>query len=379
MRRRSLLALAATVGGLSGCSALGVEPFDSGGPATAEPRETTTESATPSLPYAAPTAAGNVEQARGIEVRNRRSTTAYVTLVVEDGERTVYVDSRAVPPGGTVTHDGLIRRKGVYRVLFETADGARAVHGWAVGEDWLGSKLTARVTEGGVETRQLAICNPDCPPIESAGESIDLPTEDNTDPGREVVGALKVRNDRSETTPVEISVARDERALLDYRYRLPAGVTVLVPVAREHGAYDLAVRTDAGRLARTWHLPEETYPNLRVGRNGPAVECEAGDLRVTGVRNGDDRGHRVGLRLRADGRTVVERTVDVPADGFVNRLDLTAQGERLGLDVRVGDRSLTGNWTLCPPPDLQVLVLENFLFLRSGERVLVSSAPGIGG
>lgn len=376
MRRRSLLALAAGgVAGLSGCSALGVEPFAADRTPTAERRGTTASSSTPELPYTSPTAAGNVENARGIEVRNHRSTTAYVTLVVEDGERTVYLDSRPIPPGGTAVHDALVRRRGVYRVLLETARGSRAVHGWVVGEDWLGSKLTAEVTDEGVETRQVAICTPGCPPIESSGTSIDLPSEDNTDPGREVVGALGIRNDRSVATPVDVAVDRGSRTLLDYRYRLPAGVTALIPVAREHGVYDLSIRANGGRLAREWHLPEETYPNLRVGRNGPAVECDRDRLRVTAVRNATGRARAVEVRLRADGRTVAERSLSVPAKGFVNRLDLEVGGTRLGLDVRVGDRTLTADWTLCAPPPIQVLVLDSFLLLRNGERVLLSSGP----
>lgn len=384
--RRSLLALAAgAAGGLAGCSAvgpLGGGPRDgsadgdgSGGPAAG----TGTPTPAPARPYASSDPAENVERSRALRVRNERRRSAYVTVLVEDGDRTVFLDSGTVPAAGSVTYRDLVRRRGIYRLTVETADGVRAVRRWVIGESWSVGAVV-RVGTDGVRLDQRGVCDPACPPVASNGTAVDLPAREPRDAGRAVKAGIDVHNARPSTAPVAVTVAAGDRTLVDYRYRLPADATIHLPVTGAPGTYDLSVRSDGGRIDAAWHVPEEALPTIRLGPNGPAPACRNDRLGLTGVRNATDRERRVTVRIEADGRTVAARTFDLAATAERTDLGLRARGETFGVEAELASGpSLRAAWGLCPPGALRLLVIGPDLFLRTPERVVAVGRSRGGG
>jgi hypothetical protein len=364
--RRAVLA---AVPLLAGCSAF------SGGDegTTTETAPTTTRSPTPTLPLTASDPASTLETARGIDVRNGRSETAFTTVVVEDGDRTVYAASGTVGRDETWRHENLVARPGVYRVIVETGTGERAVHGWVVGEQWGRRNLVARLVTGGVTTRQYGICSPDCPPMRAEGESVPLPSESRTDPGREVAGAVTLENARGQTAPVSLRVATDDRTLVDYRYWVPPGVRAIVPVVRTDGVYDLAVSGPDRRLERRWYVPEEPFPQFRVGVDGVASDCEFGQTRITGVRNSGGSTRTVGVAVQSGDRTGESETVSLSPDES-RSLGLAVAPGPTTLSVFVdGTERLTAGWTVCPGGPLRVIVVDGTVFVRNDDRVVASA------
>ncbi|MFB6282215.1 MAG: hypothetical protein ABEH40_09360 [Haloferacaceae archaeon] len=376
MDRRSLLGLAAgAVGGLAGCSAVG--PFggdsDGRGEGRRTPRETATATPTPDLPYASSDAAENLDRSRALRVRNERSRPAYVTVLVEDGNRTVFLDSRTVPAAGSVTHEGLVRRRGIYRLTAETADGVRAVRDWMVGESW-GTGAVVRVRDDAVGLDQQGVCDPACPPMPSSGTAADLPARDPGADGPPASGGINLRNARASPARAGVVVDGPTRTLLDYRYRLPAGATVHVPAVRAAGTYDLSVRGPGGRFDAAWHVPEEQFPTVRIDGDGPAPACAHDRLRLTGIRNAARRSVRLAVRLLADGRTVAARTVDLAADAGRTGLGLRARGDALRVEAELASgASLAAEWALCPPGGLRLLVIGSGIYLLTGDRVVAAA------
>ncbi|MFB6108507.1 MAG: hypothetical protein ABEJ82_06670 [Haloplanus sp.] len=360
MRRRHLLA--ALTAGLAGC------PGNAEGPPT---RTATPTPTTPDLPYRATDPDENVELARGVAVHNRTDESGYVTVVVADGEREVFVGSRSVPAGQTVHFDGLVTRRGTYRVVVETADGARAVHDWVVTDRWSGRSLSVSLTPDGVETSQFAFCTPACPPMESSGTAVSLPQEDPTDPGRETAGAVLLHSRRDHAAPVRLVVRRD-RTLIDYTYRLPAGVTAIVAVADRPGTYDVRVEGPDGALAVPWHLPEEPALRVATTANGVVRDCETARTRVATVRNRSEVTRRVHLTVAAGGRTRLDRTVRL--DPGATLLDPVTAPATPPLRVRAStaDRTLDATWTVCPPSTLSLFVLTGTIYLETDTGRLVS-------
>jgi hypothetical protein len=367
--RRALLAALAP---LAGCSAL--TGGDERTPATETP--TATPTATRSTPLTAVDPDDDVDPPRGIEVRNRRDAPTYATVVVEHEGETVLTESETVPPGRSWEIDGVVSRRGIYDVIVEAETGERAVHGWVVGEQWGEWDLIASLTPAGVETRQIGICAPECPPLRARGESRTLPRENPRDPGREVAGAVTLRNDRDRTVPVSLRVAGDRGQIVDYSYDLPAGVEVIVPVARADGDYDLAVAAADQTVERRWHVPEERFPRFVVGDTGPAAACEAGDTRVTRVSNSRQTETTVGVALRSGEAPGVSRTETLGPDES-RPIGLRVPPGPTALTVFVdGERRLTAEWTVCPAGPVRVTLVGSTVFVRNDERVIASAFAG---
>jgi hypothetical protein len=364
-RRALLAALCAT----AGCSALSPSEDE----ATETPAPTSTPEPTPALPLTATDPAANVDPPRGVEVRNDRGETTFVTVVVEDGDRTVFTASDTVAPGDTLRYGRLVARPGVYRVVVEAETGERAVHGWVVGRRWVDPNLITRLTAGGIETWQVAICNPECPPLRARGESVGLPQSNPTDPGREVAGTVTFGNDREETVPVSLRVSDEGSRLIDYTYRLPPGVEVVVPVVADDGVYDLAVSTPDRTVERDWYVPEEQFPRFRVGADGPSPDCAFETTRVARISNARRSARTVGVALRSGDRPGESRSVRL-APGASRSVDLRAEPGETVLTVFVdGEERLTATWTICPGGPLQVLVVGDTVFVRNEDRVIASA------
>ncbi|MEF8819325.1 MAG: hypothetical protein V5A31_00660 [Haloferacaceae archaeon] len=366
MYRRSLLAALAP---LAGCSAL----TGGDGRTTATETPTATPEPTRSLPLTAADPDGNVGSSRGIEVRNRRSVATFTTVVVEHEGETVFTESQTVPPDRTWHVDDLVSRRGIYHVIVEAETGERAVHGWVVGERWGEWDLIASLTPAGVETQQVGICAPDCPPLRARGQSRPLPRESPTDPGREVAGAVTLRNDRDRTVPVSLRVAGDRGRIVDYTYDLPAGVEIIVPVARSDGTYDLAVSARDRTVSRTWHVPEEPFPRFAVGDTGAAPACEASDTRVTRISNSRESETTVGVALRSGDDPGVARTATL-GPGESRPVGLRVPPGPTTLSVFVDDeRRLTAEWTICPAGPIRITLVGGTVFVRNDERVVASA------
>lgn len=369
MYRRALLAALAP---LAGCSAL--TSRDERTPATGTP--TATPTPTRSLPLTASDPAGNVDSPRGIEVRNRRDAPTYATVVVEHEGKTVLTESKTIPRGRSWDIEEIVSRRGIYDVIVEAETGERAVHGWVVGERWGEWDLVASLTPAGVETRQIGICAPDCPPLRARGESRTLPRENPSDPGREVAGAVTLRNDRERTVPVSLRVEGDRGRIVDYTYDLPAGVEVIVPVARSDGDYDLAVATADRSVERRWHVPEERFPRFVVGDTGPAAACEAGDTRITRISNSQQTATTVGVALRSGDDPGVARTATL-GPGESRPIGLRVPPGPTTLTVFVdGERRLVAEWTVCPAGPVRVTLVGRTVFVRNDERVIESAFAG---
>lgn len=371
MRRRALLAGSATL--LAGCSAI---PNVGAGTETTAERATPTATPTPSLPLTATDPATNVDPVRGVEVRSKRREPVYTTVVVEDGDRTLYTASGTVEPGETWRHDGLVARPGIYRVIVETETGDRAVHGWVVGERWDDRNLITSLTGDGVETEQVAICTPECPPLQARGESISLPRENPADPGPEVAGAVTLRNAGTEQTPASLRVVDAGRRLIDYTYDLPPGVSVVVPVARSVGEYDLVVAGADRRVERTWHVPEEEFPRFRLDAGNVVGDCAFRETRIQRVSNSREDTRTVGLSLRTEERGGRSETLRL-GPGEERSVALRAPPGRTTLVVFVdGERRLTANWNICPGGPFRVVLVGDTVFVRNDERVVASAFAG---
>jgi hypothetical protein len=367
--RRALLAALAP---LAGCSALsGADER-----ATATETPTATPEPTGSLPLTAADPSANVDSPRGIEVRNRRSVATFVTVVVEHEGETLFTESESVAADRTWHVDDLVARTGIYRVIVEAETGERAVHGWVVGERWGEWDLIASLTPAGVETQQVGICAPDCPPLRARGESDALPRENPSDPGREVSGAVTLRNDRNRTVAASLRVAVDGDRIVDYTYDLPAGVEVIVPVARSDGVYDLAVAAADRTVERRWHVPEEPFPRFVVGDTGAAPACEASDTRVTRVSNSRQAETTVGVALRSGDAPGVART-ETLGPGESRPIGLRVGPGETALSVFVdGERRLTAEWTICPGGPVRIILVGDTVFVRNDDRVIESAFAG---
>lgn len=251
-RRRLLGAATFALAGTAGCEGRGGDGRSDGGrgndggkadgqggvvggdgspTARGEPTSTATPAA---LPYRAADPAENAPVPRGVRLYNR-GRERYVTVVVAAGERTLFVRSRTVPTGGTVAYPDLVQRAGRYRVIVETsvggAAGSRVSRRWRVAGA-LGDLVVVLGGPGGdgggIRTVQLARCSPACPPLSRGGEAAPL-TPRVLDRNGRLRGPVFVENAGDRPREVTVRIAEGDVELLDYAYRIPGGVRLVVP------------------------------------------------------------------------------------------------------------------------------------------------------
>jgi hypothetical protein len=374
LNRRALLVTLGSVG-LAGCSG----SLFGDGERTATPTATPTRTPIP-LPYRADDPDENLSRPHDLVVRNRTSARRYVTVAVSDGDRTIFVASDPVPPGETRTYEGIVARRGTYRVVAETADGHRVVHDWVVTDRWHQRRLPVVVTESGVETRQYAFCTPECDPIRASGQAASLPVEDITDPGQEVHGVLVLQNRTPAETETRVVVEDADRRLIDYTYHFPAGITALVPVAARAGTYFVRVETRAGSFTSTWHLPEEPSPRVDVRPDGVAPGCSADPsrCRLTGVKNATRRERRIHVAVELAGATQYDDEFRLTPEERVADLGSVPRDRPFSVRVSVdGETATHATWTFCPPTDVAVLIAGRTAYLHTGDgRILSGRATG---
>jgi hypothetical protein len=298
--RRAVLSALAT-GPLAGCALPG------------DRRATPTGTADPvTLPYASDDPAENVDRARGFSIQNRTGAEHFVTVAVDAPERTLFVETRTVDPWGVFRTGDVVRKRGVYRVVIETAAGDRAVHGWVV---WPGIEgLDAFLDESGLRTVQSVFCGPDCRPLSAGGESTDLPYRAPDADRSTRTAALSVRNATTTEQAITVGIADRDRRVLDYEYSVPPGVGVQLPITRTPGVLDLRLAADGETYTERWHVPEEQRVRFTVGaaRISPDCRDRTPGVAVTRVRNEDGDPHRVRIEISADGDLVAGRSYDLP-------------------------------------------------------------------
>jgi hypothetical protein len=199
-----------------------------------------------------------------VTVANDADADRYVTVVVESesGSESVFVESRSVRRGTAVTFDGVVPSAGTYRVVVDTGSGPRGTFAWPVMPQL--PALRVRLTDA-VSFSRPAVCDPDCAGVALGGTATGYPVGGFDPRGRRAGSELRVHNADAVPTVVRVRVAGG--AVLDYRYRLPPAVTLVVPVPQRTG--ETAVRIDVdGGDARRLRWAMETNPVRRVTVGG---------------------------------------------------------------------------------------------------------------
>jgi hypothetical protein len=292
VNRRRLLRLAAlgTTGlsaGLAGCGERAWSPppglgrEDDRSPTTAD--ATGAADDTPELPYTG----GDepVDRPRTLRVRNPALRAQFVTVVVEHGDRTVYVDSASVPPNASVEHGRLLGSTGTYRVVVETADGRRLERDWRI-EGVLGG-LDCLLSDP-VEAVQVARCAPDCPPLSRGGTETGLAFDDPSglEPWSGTTLEVTNRTDTSREVSVTVTGRGDRR--LAYDYQLPAWTRVFLPLVSGGGEFGVAL-TSGGETARyDWQARETRALFASLTETGPFVGCTGHRADAVAVNQSDE-------------------------------------------------------------------------------------------
>jgi hypothetical protein len=312
---RSLLAVGLS-GSLAGCNAL----FGTG---SAGRTEATTTDVTPPPTADRRTAAGSsrpyrvagaptLDRPRGVWLRNLASTARFVTVVVDAGDAggdELLVESVSVPARGTVSFADLIGSAGRYRVLVETADGARERYDWdlrpAFDDLWV--DLTPSVT-----FHRPVVCLPDSPfAVDDTERTVayEVPADVGIRGALGRTPALAIDNDAARRRRVRVEVHNRGERRLSATYDLPPDVRALVPVLPASGRYDVALRTDDGEATYDWQPSVRTTLYASVAE-GPGFRCGYADHDLQ-VRNETDTARRLRVRVLTGDETLFERSFDL--------------------------------------------------------------------
>jgi hypothetical protein len=307
----------------------------------------------PELPYTG--GEDPVERARTLRVRNPTLTPAFVTVVVEHGDRTVYVDSRRVPPNGSVEHGRLLGSTGTYRVVVETADGRRLERDWRV-EGVLGGLDCLLATP--VEAVQVARCAPDCPPLSLGGTETGLAFDDPSglEPWSGTTMELTNRTDTTRTVSVDITGRGDRR--LAYDYRLPGWTRVFLPLVSGGGEFGVEL-TSGGETARyDWSARDARALFASVTEAGPLLGCTGHRADAVAV-NQSDEAVTLSVRVARNGRETFADTVTLDPGGRRDLPDLFAGTGPFALDLSTAAGSAASyRFPLCPDTGPVSLVVE---------------------
>jgi hypothetical protein len=365
MHRRRLLRLAALgATGLAGCGerawspppGLGREddrPSTDGADPAGGGAGTGPADETPELPYTGGEAA--VDWARTLRVRNPTLTPTFVTVVVEHGDRTVYVDSASVPPNATVEHGRLLASTGTYRVVIETADGRRLERDWRI--EGVLDGLDCLLSEP-IEAVQVARCAPDCPPLSRGGTETGLAFDDPSglEPWSGTTLELTNRTATTRTASVRITGRGDRR--LAYDYRLPGWTRLFLPLVSGGGAFGVELTSGGETVRYDWSARETRALFAAVTADGPLVGC-AGHRADAVAVNQSAESVVLSVRVVHDGETAYD---DEIALGPAESRDLPAVFAGTGpfavdLSTDAGSEA-SYRFPLCPEAGPVYLVVE---------------------
>jgi hypothetical protein len=344
--RRRLLATLGTAGlaALAGCDAV-VAPDED------DRSDTPASSATPpaALPYEGDPPRTLLSSPRGVRLRNATGAAQFVTLALDHGDRQVFLDSREVPPATVVRYDGLVRRVGDYRVVAETAAGERHERTWRPAERTGGLLVTM---DDGVRSRVTTTCVETCGPESSSADR-----------------TLYLDNSSADETTARVRLGPSWNLDRDLSVRVPGLGRAAVPVPEWSSDYPLRIAYGDREVEWEWRVSDGT--DLFVSVDGPPrVRC-SNTVRELVVVNRPDRDRSVDLRIDADGRRAVERSLAVPASGERSFADAVPPAGRYAFEVRTGDgidRSF--ETAICPAagPLLVILDEEDAVVTVRGER-----------
>jgi hypothetical protein len=366
MNRRRLLRLAAlgatgASAGLAGCGERAGSPPPGVGREDDRPSGGGTDGRVagptaddrPELPYTG--GEDPVERARTLRVRNPTPTAQFVTVVVEHGDRTVYVDSATVPPNAAVEHGRLLGSTGTYRVVIETAEGRRLDRDWRI-EGVLGG-LDCLLAEP-IEAVQVARCAPDCPPLSRGGTETGLAFDDPSglEPWSGTTLELTNRTDATRDVSLTITGRRDRR--LAYDYRLPGWTRVFVPLVSGGGAFGVELTSDGGTARYDWSTRETRALFASLTPDGPVIGCT--DHRADAVAvNRSDVSVTLSVRVARDGRPVTDTTFTLAPDGTRDLPGVFAGTGPFALDLSTDAGSEASyRFPICPDTGPVYLVVD---------------------
>ena len=308
--RRRLLALVAGTAGLSGCAGLftadATERRDEERPDDGSPPL----SATPNRPYEADQGP-MLDDPGGLVVRNFASASRYLTVVVTDGDREVYVESRRVRAGGTLPVPDLIGDPGEYGVVVETGDGERAQYDWTVSPEL--PDLWVDLTPA-IRFYRPIRCLRDCGPLATVTTAppATFPTAASLTETGDRTPTLWLDNEADESRTARLRLDDGGEELFAAEYDLPPDARAVVPVSGRRRAYRVSLSTDAGAVSEEW-VPRLRRTLYGVVGESPAFRCglTPHDL-VVGNETTDAR--TVTVVIEAGGAEVFDRSVTVPPD-----------------------------------------------------------------
>jgi hypothetical protein len=301
--RRRLLALLAGTTGLAGCA--GFLPGDS---ARSAADRAPPVSATPNRPYEAdqrPTLA----DPGGLVVRNLASGSRYLTVVVTDGDRDVYVESRRIRADETFPVPDLIGEPGEYGVVIETGDGRRARYDWAVSRAL--PDLWVDLTPA-IRFHRPFRCLRDCEPLATVTTPppASFPTGVPLSGGPDRTPALWLDNDADTTRTARLRIADGDEPLFAAEYALPPDARAVVPVSGRRRAYRVTLSTDGGERSEEW-VPRLRRTLYGVVGESPSFRCGLTPHDLT-VDNETDDTRTVTVVVSAGGAGVFDRSVTLP-------------------------------------------------------------------
>lgn len=342
MRRRTLLGTL-TVALLGGCGSRSVD-----GPETAtEGRRGRTDEVTER--WATAEGDGSDSGAsKSVTVVNDASEDRYVTLVVERGTETVFVESRTVRGGTSVRFADVVRGDGPYRVVVDTASGVGGRFDWeaTVPID------TLRVDVGtDVAFSQVVRCEPDCEGVSLGGTSTGYPDGAFDPRGRRVASTLRVRNGGRDARRIRLRIA--EGAVLDYEYRVPSATVLVVPVPQRSGETPVAVDRvgeDEEAASRRYGWRMEQSPTLDVDVDS-ALAISCGPLtRSLSLRNDDDTDHTLDIAVTGPaGESQFSGTFEVAAGTSETVRDVVPTAGTYRVEAATATSTDVTEWSTCPP------------------------------
>lgn len=336
MRRRTLLQAVAITTGFAGCQAgqrsdttTSATKSDA---ATATPVETTRRPS-PDEPVSANAAADVV-------VENETARSRYVTVSVYDGDANVYVEGRTIPPDGRAVYRSVVTADGEYRFVVETEDGDRIDRRFRV--TGVRRDLSVRVGES-IDAWQPVVCDPDCAPVSRGGTTEPLPYRGESLP-LDAPASVHLVNDGNEPRIVTLRARTSDVQVVNYRYRVPPSVRVVVPAFGDLRDVTVSATVDGTTTTTDWQATSGATLAATIG-DEVTFDCGGAVGRIT-VTNLDDATHQLHVSVRSDD-SVYRRTVEV--DSKETRTVETVSGDgkhRLSVETDEG-KSSSLEWFLC--------------------------------
>lgn len=351
-RRDLLRATPVALGALAGCEGL----TGQGTPPTVPDGSTVTTTTPP------PT--------RSLDLRNESENQRYVSVVIREGSE-VRSSTTVETPAESSRTFSIAAEPGTLTVELETTDGLTASHPWVVGNRM--SDLVVTLTDTDVEFSQTAWCTPECSPISKNGTAAEFPYYGGPVFMSYYGANVVLVNTTDETIEVDLTLRHEGDSILDYRYVVPADVTIEFPGVHSAGGYTIHVESDFGSLDYEWRPPKERRLQLRLTETGVHATC--GQTTASFIlANDDDSPHQIEITAYRPESDLAEfRIADViqPGAHYRKRGVYTGSGQyELRVETASGASTIY-DWWLCPPRGPTEITIQS-----DGEIHVVQYQPG---